>query len=94
MTNVKEEGFVAVERNGSEKPLMTNHRKNHEDVEKFMKEKNLLPKNGLRQLHHQRRTMESAREVHEQHQEEEKEEEEGKENQFFDQFLSSANSAF
>ena len=60
LTNVKKEGFVAVEGNGLEKPLMTNPVSEKDDDEKFRKEKN--PKNGLRQIH-QRRTMESVKEM-------------------------------
>ena len=61
LINVNEEGYVAVKGNGSEKSLMANWEE-RQDVDKFWKQKDVLPKNGLRQLH-QRRTMETVKEV-------------------------------
>ena len=61
LINVNEEGYVAVKGNGLEKSLMANWEE-RQDVDKFWKQKDVLPKNGLRQLH-ERRTMETVKEV-------------------------------
>ena len=61
LINVNKEGSVAVKGNGLEKSLMANSEK-RQDVDKFWKQKDVLPKNGLRQLH-ERRTMETVKEV-------------------------------
>ena len=82
LTNVNGEGFVAVEGNGLEKPLMTNPESETENDEKFRKENKVLPKNGLRQIH-QRRTMESVKEMQQQQERKAKRE---NQNQLFDQF--------
>ena len=61
LINVNEEGSVAVKGNGLEKSLIANSEE-RQDVDKFWKQKDVLPKNGLRQLH-QKRTMETVKEV-------------------------------
>ena len=61
LINVNKEGSVAVKGNGLEKSLMANWEE-RQDVDKFWKQKDVLPKNGLKQLH-ERRTMETVKEV-------------------------------
>ena len=70
LVNVKEEGSAAVKGNGFEKTLMANSEEK-QDVDKFWEQKDVLPKNGLRQLH-QRRTMETVKEVQERKEKQEK----------------------
>ena len=72
LVNVKEEGSAAVKGNGFEKTLMANSEEK-QDVDKFWEQKDVLPKNGLRQLH-QRRTMETVKEVQERKERKEKQE--------------------
>ena len=71
LINVNEEGSVAVKGNGLEKSLMANSEEERQDVDKFWKQKDVQPKNGLRQLH-QRRTMETVKEVQERKEKQEK----------------------
>ena len=72
LINAKEEGFVALKGNGFEKRMLANFEEKEDVFDKFLKQKDVqLPKNGLRQLH-QRRTMESVKELQERKEKQEK----------------------